>query len=537
MGQALAISLGQYSEAGLKPVNQDFHGAMIPDGDLLASRGIALAIADGISTSTVSEIAAETAVKSFLTDYYCTSESWPVKLAGGRVIAASNSWLCAQGRAEGVTAINRGYVCTFSALVLLGREAHLFHVGDSRISRLRGERLEPLTEDHRRQVSSHQSYLARALGARDRVEIDYRRVGLRVGDVFVLSTDGVHEVLAPQFIARTIRAATSLEGAARDLVRQAIRRGSDDNCTIQICRIDAVPPADDRVWPEVDMLPVPPPLEPPCVFEGWMVLQEVSRSPRSLVYLAQDPISQSRAVLKLPGPALAAMPARLRRFAMEDWIARRIASPHVVSAHPSPAPKTVLHNVMELVVGERLRQWIKANPRPDLAQVRRIIMQLAEGLEAIHARGMLHRDLRPGNVIITPDGRAVILDFGMVHIPGVQEARPRFGPEALSGAARYAAPELVAGDAAGPGADQFSLAVIAYEMLSGGGSPFTAAGRYQPLRKRVTGLSGVEDQVLRRALHRDPARRFASVTAFAEALSGIGEPVGRAGFWRGRFGR
>ena len=75
---ALAVTIGQHSSAGSKPLNQDFHGALVPQGAALLHKGVALAIADGISPSPVSHIAAETAVKSFLTVYYCTSEAWTV---------------------------------------------------------------------------------------------------------------------------------------------------------------------------------------------------------------------------------------------------------------------------------------------------------------------------------------------------------------------------------------------------------------------------------------------------------------------------
>ena len=94
----LTLSIGQYSEAGPKPVNQDFHGAFIPDGAERALKGIAVALADGISSSKVSQIAAEIAVTGFLTDYYCTSDTWTAKTAGERVIRASNAWLHAESR-------------------------------------------------------------------------------------------------------------------------------------------------------------------------------------------------------------------------------------------------------------------------------------------------------------------------------------------------------------------------------------------------------------------------------------------------------
>ena len=172
MARKLQISLGQHSERGAKDVNQDFHGAVIPDDPALSLKGIAIALADGISSSTVSRVASESAVKSFLTDYYCTSEAWSVKTSVHRVVAATNSWLHSETRrSQWAYERDKGYVCTFSALVLKSTTAHLFHVGDSRICRLAGDSLEQLTEDHRLVVSAAQSYLARALGMVRDVEI------------------------------------------------------------------------------------------------------------------------------------------------------------------------------------------------------------------------------------------------------------------------------------------------------------------------------------------------------------------------------
>ena len=96
MSRRLALSIGQHSDKGRKDTNQDFHGALIPQEPLLTLKGIAIALADGISTSDVSAIASESAVKSFLTDYYCTPDTWSVKTSAQRVVAAVNSWLHAQ---------------------------------------------------------------------------------------------------------------------------------------------------------------------------------------------------------------------------------------------------------------------------------------------------------------------------------------------------------------------------------------------------------------------------------------------------------
>src|SRR6188472_2871097 len=119
MPRALQISVGQHSDKGRKPANQDFHGVLVPDEPLLSLKGIAIVLADGISSSNVSQIASESTVKSFLTDYYCTSESWSVKTAAQRVIAATNSWLYAQTRrSQHAYDKDKGYVCTLSAMVI-----------------------------------------------------------------------------------------------------------------------------------------------------------------------------------------------------------------------------------------------------------------------------------------------------------------------------------------------------------------------------------------------------------------------------------
>jgi serine/threonine protein phosphatase PrpC len=90
MSMPLNIAIGQYSDKGRKPVNQDFHGVTIPQEPLLSSKGIGVALADGISSSDVSQHASQTAVKGFFEDYYCTPESWSVKTSAQLVAICSN---------------------------------------------------------------------------------------------------------------------------------------------------------------------------------------------------------------------------------------------------------------------------------------------------------------------------------------------------------------------------------------------------------------------------------------------------------------
>ena len=119
MQNQLRISIGQRSDKGRKEINQDFHGVYVPKEPALTSKGIAIGLADGISSSDVSQYASETAIKGFLEDYYCTPESWTVKTSVQRVLAATNSWLYAQTRNSPYRySPDRGYVCTFTTLVI-----------------------------------------------------------------------------------------------------------------------------------------------------------------------------------------------------------------------------------------------------------------------------------------------------------------------------------------------------------------------------------------------------------------------------------
>ena len=143
MAGALRISVGQHSDKGRKAVNQDFYGVSIPEEPLLSSKGVAVALADGIGSSDVSQIAAEFAVLGFLDDYYCTSEAWSVKKSIERVLTATNSWLHSRSQQSPYRYDkDRGYVCTLSGVVIKGATAHVFHIGDSRVYLLQRNGLE-----------------------------------------------------------------------------------------------------------------------------------------------------------------------------------------------------------------------------------------------------------------------------------------------------------------------------------------------------------------------------------------------------------
>lgn len=530
MSASLAISLGQHSDKGRKPANQDFYGALIPAQPALDLKGIAIALADGISSSDVSSIAAQTAIKSFLSDYYGTSDSWPVKTAAHRVIAATNAWLHAQTRARQSDDVDSGYVCTLSVLVLKSRAAHIFHIGDSRIYRLAGRALEQLTVDHRVPATADRFYLGRALGIGGNVEVDYRSVPVGVGDIFVLTTDGVHEHIDGSVIADAIAGhADDLDAAARHIVAHALGNGSLDNLTIQIARVDALPggEAADFLGQSAD-LPLPPAIQPGSDFDGYRILRPLHANARSQVFLAQDQSDGRLCVIKVPGSDMRDDPAFIRRFMMEEWIARRLNTPHTLRIHQQDRKRHYLYLATEYVDGQTLTQWMTDHPRPDLNAVRDVIEQIARGLNAFHRQEMVHQDLRPDNIMIDSTGTVKIIDFGSTKVAGIIEVLP-VEDEALLGTVQYAAPEYRVGEAGTDRSDQFSLGVIAYQMLTGqlpyGSHAAMLRSRadlarlgYQPAATPEYGIPEWVDRALEKAVHPDPAQRYEALSEFTYDL-------------------
>ncbi|MEK1906850.1 MAG: bifunctional protein-serine/threonine kinase/phosphatase [Pseudomonas sp.] len=529
MPSQLRVSTGQHSDKGRKPSNQDFHGLHIPPELQLGAKGIAIALADGISSSEVSHIASETAVSSFLADYFCTSDAWSVKQSAERVLSATNSWLHAQTR-QGQYRYeqDRGYVCTFSALVLKSTTAHLFHCGDARIYRLHGGALEQLTNDHRLWVGQDVSYLSRALGINPQLELDYHAVPVEVGDLFLLATDGVHEHLDPRQMVELINSHADLDAAARAIVALAYARGSTDNLTAQLVRIDELPVQDaGELYQTLSELPCPPLLDARMEFDGFTIVRELHASSRSHVYLALD--GETPVVLKTPSIDLQHDAAYLERFLTEEWIARRIDSAHVLKPSAQTRKRHYLYSVSEFVEGQTLRQWMIDHPRPDLETVRGIVEQIAKGLRAFHRLEMLHQDLRPDNVMIDSSGTVKIIDFGSTRVAGLMEITTPLARDHLLGTAQYTAPEYFLGESGTPRSDQFSLAVITYQMLTGE-LPYgaqVAKSRSQSAQSRLVYHSARHterevpawiDDVLRKATHPNPYKRYEDISEFVHEL-------------------
>ncbi len=535
MSDVLAISVGQYSDKGRKDINQDFHGVWVPKEPVLSTKGIAIAIADGISSSAVSHIASEVSVRSLLDDYFCTSETWSVKKSADQVLTASNSWLHSQSqKSEHRFDKNKGYVCTLSAMIIKSTTAYIFHLGDSRIYRLRKGELTQLTDDHRTWVSREQSYLSRAMGIYPHLEYDYQSLVIEKGDTFIFATDGVYEHVNSDFmIAVASNPVIDINDVAKLLVDTAYKLGSDDNLTAQIVRIDSLPSQDitERVQ-QLTELPFPPILEVRDKFDGFKIVRNLHATSRSHVYLAEDNETQSNLpiVIKTPSVDLQDDPAYLERFLMEEWIAKRISSAHVLKPCELTRKRHYLYTAFEFIDGQTLTQWMIDNPKPSLQSVREIVGQIAKGLQAFHRLEMLHQDIRPENIMIDTSGVVKIIDFGSTKVAGLMEMTHSIEHQNILGTAQYTAPEYFLGEVGAPRSDLFSLGVITYQMLTGK-LPYGAEvsrSRTKSAQNKLRYHTALHDEreipvwvddTLKHALHPNPYKRYQELSEFIYDLS------------------
>jgi serine/threonine protein kinase/serine/threonine protein phosphatase PrpC len=532
LDSSLNVRVGQYSSAGVKEVNEDAIAIRIPSGNALTTKGVVAVIADGVSASEGGREASNTAATSFVSDYYSTHDTWSVETSGSKVLTALNKWLYGQG----LSYLNpeKGYITTFSALVLKSASAYIFHVGDSRIYRIRGGDIEQITRDHTMVVGKGQRYLARALGIDIHLDVDFHRLDLDANDIYVLTTDGIHDWINDKDIlaALSLSAEPSgdqsqvLDNACAKIAATAAARGSDDNLSIQAVHVvHPGNPLQADLLASVSRLPFPPPLTAGMAIDGWRVISEVHASTRSEVYLVENEENGRRAVLKAPSANFEDDPAYIERFILEEWVGSRINSSNVVAVVRTAARKTFLYYLTDYVSGPTLGQLLRERTQLSVVDAQNIITQVISGLRAFHRRDVLHQDIKPDNIIYSENG-VKIIDFGSCHISGVGEIKTRINREKRLGTRDYCAPEYLLNAPISARSDQFSLGVLLYELLTGKlpfGDNYRKCSSEQDFSRllytpsyQLNSLVPVWlDGAIQRALSIDPDDRYEALTEFA----------------------
>ena len=527
----LNISVGFATDPGIKPDNEDFVGSLIPDEPQLTHKGIVAAIADGMSGSEAGKLASQACIASFFSDYYSTPDPWSVKQAGQKVLSATNSWLYSQGQSRFQS--TKGMVSTLSIIVLKSTTAHLFHVGDSRIYRLRKSHFEQLTRDHRIWISQDKNYLNRAMGIEPRLEVDYKSLPIEQNDLFLLTTDGIHDFIDDKVLKELLQSTTDLTALAEKIVQQAKANKSDDNLSCLLFKVNNLPEAkEDEILRRHANLPFPPALQPGMMLDGYRIEAELHASKRTQIYRAYDTHTNTQVILKTPSILYDDDTHYIEHFLHEEWAGKRINHNNVLRVLTSNRPKSCVYYVTEFIKGRTLREWIKTYPKADITETRNIVEQIAKGLRALHRKEMLHQDLKPENIMLDQNGKVKIIDFGSVKIAGIAEIAPLefHGDENILGTLNYTAPEYHTGQRGTVRSDLYSLAVITYEMLNGA-LPYGADMPEKPSKGYLANLQYVPsihhnpmvptwiDGALKKATAVIPELRYAELSEFIYDLN------------------
>jgi hypothetical protein len=268
---------------------------------------------------------------------------------------------------------------------------------------------------------------------------------------------------------------------------------------------------------------------PTVIAQRYRLGEELGRGGMAEVRAGTDLRLQRPVAIKFLLPEMAARDDIRRRFEAEARSAASLTDPHAVAVYDTGEHDGTPYIVMERLPGETLADRIAAGP-VDPTWLRQISCEVLGALASAHASGMVHRDVKPGNILLTADGHAKIADFGIAKsLEDSTGSLDLTGTGQLLGTPAYLAPERLDGAQATARSDLYSLGVVLYEALSGtrpfpGDTPLgvaraVALGQYRPLAEVRPGLDPALVAAVEHAMARDPDRRFASATAMAAALT------------------
>jgi serine/threonine protein phosphatase PrpC len=541
---AFNIDIGFTSLTGKKNINEDFCAAMLPEPGR-EGFGAICAIADGVSTGGKGKEAAQTTVMSLVQDYFGTRETWDTTVALDRVIMAHNGWLAGVNRKR--AASDECGLTTLTALVLRGQTYTVAHVGDSRAYLLRSGKLQLLTNDHVVEHPDFKHQLIRAIGADERLLVDYSQGDLQIGDVFILLTDGVHGSIAERKLRVFVEQGNS-QAIADALASAALDYGSPDNASALVVRVLGLQESHLRDEELVAQhLPVPPKLKIGDVIDGFTVTALVADSGVNLLYQVRDTTSQKLYALKTLHPSREKDSQERAMLAHEAWLAKRMqtsmASDHLVYLHshmqlPDGQMASSFYLLYDWHAGQTLAQALEARGRLDVPQAVQAAMQALKALGAMHRQGVIHRDIKPANLHQSEDGMLRLLDLG-VALSGHEPSSMR---DLHAGTPSYINPEQFGyalqgeGEAqsANAGSDLYALGVTLYQLLTGK-LPYGEVLPYQTGRyfRDPIAPSRLQpdvpvwlDHVVLKAVARDQKLRFETAEEFLLALErGASRPL------------
>ena len=530
------VDIGHTSASGARERNEDF-AAAVRAGAQEPGRGLIAAVADGVSAGGLGREAAQTTVMSLVQDFHAAPATWETTVVLDRLIGAQNAWLADHNRRRGGPGGDRASgLTTLTALALQGHTWTVAHVGDTRAWLLRAGELQQLTQDHAIDHPDFRSQLTRAVGLDLAVRADYLQGELQTGDIFMLTTDGVHGVLRPEQI-RALLATAPAQRASEAVVRAALEAGSQDNVTALVMQVLGLEPVrlQDTLL-QARQLPVPPRMRPGDMLDGWTITALVADTGVHRLYQARDPASRELVAIKTLHESRASDREEQAMLAHEAWLGLQVTdsgAPGFVRVRQVRAP-SAFYTVFDWHSGHTLEQLLAEQARrfaiPEVVQGG---LAVCRALGRLHRIGVIHRDIKPGNLHLGEDGQWRVLDLG-VAVSGREPASTR---TLHAGTPSYMNPEQWEGAEGRPadtGSDLFALGVTLYQWLTGR-LPYGEIEPWQTARFRRDPVAPSRlrpevpiwlDHVVMKAIARDARQRFETAEEFALALErGASRPL------------
>lgn len=564
----MKVTYAQLSTAGpVRSNNEDWVGYWEPTDEAeLRTRGAVVAIADGVGGLGRGEVASRLAVETAMRRFLEVKPGTAPRQTLAKMFLAANTAVYDRSMSDH----NAGRMATTLTVALLrNSQIDIGHVGDCRALLIQGGSINQLTADHNyaaqqlklglisakdAAASDMRCMLTRSIGKDIAVQVDYQTVEVHKGDILVQCCDGLHFCITPQEILEIVNRQSPAD-ACQELVQLAERRGTDDNISVQIIRVESVQALSyfrgQPIYHETE-IPMPSEVEVGDILDNRFQIESViSRSGMASIFKAKDFKTGELVAVKVPFMRYESEPAFFTRFQREEEIGKSLHHPSLLKIL-SIDDKSRPYLVMELLKGQTLRAILNTVKQIPVGEALDIAASLCDALQHMHEHNVVHRDMKPENIMICDDGRAVIMDFGIAKASAMR--RLTFtGFSAAMGTPDYMAPEQVKGKRGDARTDIYSLGAILYEMITGQ-TPFEGTNPLAIMNARLMGdpiaprklnpnISPEVEEIVLHALEQRPENRYQTAAEMKAELDDPAKVVvtGRADHlrppaeWKPRF--
>jgi len=533
----MKVKCHQLSSAGVvRDHNEDFVAFWEPeDFYLRQNTGSIVILADGVGGEGNGDIASRLAAETACAIFQGAKPETPPRDIVRKIFDEASAKIFQAAQTQGRMAT------TLLTSIFHHDQVTVAHVGDSRAYLIRAGKIRRLTSDHsytslqvklglllerNAMTSPHRSTLTRSIGYEPICHYDILTESLQKDDVVLQCSDGLYGFVLDEEILDAVIKYHPAEACKR-LIALAEKRQASDNVSVQIVQVWAVSQPNPGLAAVSAVRPAGKDLNVGSLLDDRFEITDViAKSGMASLFKANDRQTGKAVALKVPLLQIESDPAGFDRFRREEEIGLRLNHPNILKIFPVEN-KSRPYIVMEYLEGQTLSELLKnVHPLPEPDAVK-IASRICEALAYMHENGVIHRDLKPQNVMLCNDGTIRIMDFGIARAD--KSRRLTFvGFTPAMGTPDYMAPEQVKGSRGDARTDIYSFGAILYEMVTGE-APFGGDSPYVIMNARVTGdpqaprklnpkITPVLEEIILHAMERDPKRRYQSAGEMKKEL-------------------